>query len=154
MKTQITAPGPAAYLGSLLLAVILGVAAYLLLVNLSILDTAYFLAVGLVIGHLTGILFGGRSVTTPPAVDAEPVSLYVGNLAYQARDDALRRHFGQYGKVYSVRIMADRQTRKPRGYAFVEMDSRGANRAMAQLNDVEFFGRPLKVSSARQQTED
>ncbi len=48
-------------------------------------------------------------------------NLFVGNLPFSTTEDALRGHFAQFGEVQQVRIMTDRDTGKPRGFAFVQM---------------------------------
>ena len=48
-------------------------------------------------------------------------NLFVGNLPFSSTEDAVRAHFAQFGEVQQVRIMTDRDTGKPRGFAFVQM---------------------------------
>ena len=74
--------------------------------------------------------------------------LYVGNLAFTTTADDLREVFGQHGSVASAQVVADRDTGRSRGFAFVEMDN-GAEQAIAQLNGVEFQGRALTVNEAK-----
>src|SRR5215469_13466832 len=77
-------------------------------------------------------------------------NLFVGNLPFKTTEDSLRVHFAQFGDVAQVRIMTDRDTGKPRGFAFVEMTNDDeAERAVAALNGKEFEGRPLTVNEAR-----
>jgi cold-inducible RNA-binding protein len=77
-------------------------------------------------------------------------NLFVGNLPFKSSEDALRVHFAQFGEVAQVRIMTDRDTGKPRGFAFVEMNNDDeAQRAVAGLNGKDFEGRPLTVNEAR-----
>jgi RNA recognition motif-containing protein len=73
--------------------------------------------------------------------------LYVGNLPFQVTEDDLRNLFSPHGQVHSVNIIADRETGRPRGFAFVEMD--GAEAAIQALDGHEFGGRNLKVNVAR-----
>jgi RNA recognition motif-containing protein len=80
--------------------------------------------------------------------------LYVGNLPYQADEPQLRELFGQDGRqVEEVKIVTDRETGRPRGFAFVEMatDDQAAA-AVEALNGKPFGGRPLTVSEARERT--
>ena len=77
------------------------------------------------------------------------VSLYVGNLHYQVGEHELAELFRSYGTVIRVRIPTDRETNRPRGFGFVEMESDAAGRAIAELNGAHFFGRPLAVNPAR-----
>jgi cold-inducible RNA-binding protein len=77
-------------------------------------------------------------------------SIYVGNLAHTATEDDLRQAFGQFGDVSSVSIITDRETGRPRGFAFVEMPDAGqANEAIQQLNLKEICGRAVTVNPAR-----
>lgn len=75
-------------------------------------------------------------------------SIFVGNLAFKASAGALRELFEDYGEVHAVRLMTDRVTRRPRGYAFVEMPAADAKQAIASLDGHEFYGRELKVNVA------
>ena len=78
--------------------------------------------------------------------------LFVGNLPYQCEEDQLRALFEQDGRqVEEVKIVADRETGRPRGFAFVEMASDDqAVAAVGALNGKAFGGRPLTVSEARE----
>jgi cold-inducible RNA-binding protein len=78
------------------------------------------------------------------------VRLFVGNLPYSATDADIRQHFGTVGDPMQVVIPTDRETGRPRGFAFVDYDDRGvAERAIQQLHGQPFKGRPLSVSEAR-----
>jgi RNA recognition motif-containing protein len=77
-------------------------------------------------------------------------SIYVGNLPQNATEDELRQAFGQYGTVSAVNIIKDRETGRPRGFAFVEMaDGSEAANAIKQLNLSELGGRSITVDEAR-----
>lgn len=79
-----------------------------------------------------------------------PSRLFVGNLPYEATEADLRTHFEQVGAVSNVFIPLDRQTGKPRGFAFVELaDSEHAASAIQQLHQKPFKDRPLVVNEAR-----
>lgn len=81
-------------------------------------------------------------------------SIYVGNLSYTATEDDLRGAFAEYGEVSSVNIVMDRETGRPRGFAFVEMpDKNQANEAIKQLNLREISGRSITVNEARPKTD-
>lgn len=78
------------------------------------------------------------------------MNIYVGNLSYNADEQSLGDLFAAYGEVSNVRIMTDRETGRPRGFAFVEMPSDAeATQAIAALNGQESLGRQLKINEAR-----
>ncbi len=80
--------------------------------------------------------------------------IYVGNLSYDATEDDLRGAFGQYGEVSSVAVITDRETGRPRGFAFIEMsDDKAATDAIQGLNLAEIAGRAINVNEARPKTE-
>jgi cold-inducible RNA-binding protein len=78
--------------------------------------------------------------------------LYVGNLSWDTTDQSLRTAFEQDGRtVKDVHIMSDRDTGKPRGFAFVEMGSKAdADAAIAALDGKELDGRSIKVNEAKE----
>lgn len=77
------------------------------------------------------------------------MNIYVGNIAHASTEEGLRQLFEQYGQVANVRIMIDRMTGKPRGFAFVEMASdEEAQAAIDALNETQFDGRTIRVSKA------
>jgi RNA recognition motif-containing protein len=81
-------------------------------------------------------------------------TLYVGNLAFSTTDDDLFNLFRDYGAVSSARVALDRETRRPRGFGFVEFqDADGAARAIAALNGAQHQGRALVVNEARPREE-
>ncbi|HSQ57026.1 MAG TPA: RNA-binding protein [Gemmata sp.] len=75
-------------------------------------------------------------------------NLYVGNMAFSTTEDQLREVFSQYGTVSKVQIITDRDTGRPRGFAFVEM-SDGADQAIAALHGSQLDGRTLTVNEAK-----
>lgn len=73
--------------------------------------------------------------------------LFVGNLAYTVGEEDLRELFGQFGGVMSAAVPKDRETNRPRGFAFVEMESQSAAEAAIKgLDGFQFSGRDMKVS--------
>jgi cold-inducible RNA-binding protein len=77
--------------------------------------------------------------------------LYVGNLSFDTSEEALRDAFSHFGEVGEVRIVMDRDTGRPRGFAFVSMaDAEGARRAIAQMDGTTFGGRQLRVNEAEE----
>src|SRR5215467_9658307 len=75
--------------------------------------------------------------------------IYVGNLSYQTTEDDLTNLFEQVGQVDSVNLITDRDTGRSKGFAFVEMGSEEADKAITQFNGVEVNGRALTVNEAR-----
>jgi RNA recognition motif-containing protein len=80
--------------------------------------------------------------------------LYVGNLSYNVTEPELREAFGEGGRnVVEVKIVMDRETGRPRGFAFVEMGSpEDASAVIETLNGRDIQGRPISVSEARERT--
>ncbi|RMD82723.1 MAG: RNA-binding protein [Candidatus Dadabacteria bacterium] len=76
-------------------------------------------------------------------------NIYVGNLPFSATETELRDVFSQHGDVHSVSVITDRDTGRSRGFGFVEMDSDGASKAIAALDQYEMGGRSLRVSEAK-----
>jgi len=77
--------------------------------------------------------------------------IYVGNLSYQTTEHDLTNLFEQVGQVESVNIITDRDTGRPRGFAFIEMATDAqAQAAVNALHGKPFGGRPLTVSEARE----
>ena len=77
--------------------------------------------------------------------------LYVGNLSFDTTEADLREHFGRSGTVSEVKVMTDRDSGRPRGFAFVEMGTDAeANKAITQLGGQALAGRTLKVSQAQE----
>ena len=78
--------------------------------------------------------------------------IYVGNLPFSATDDEVRELFNEYGAVTSVSLITDRDTGRPRGFGFVEMES-GADEAIAALANHSMGGRNLNINEARPRTD-
>jgi len=82
------------------------------------------------------------------------MNLYVSNLSFQITEESLNEMFSKYGKVTSVKVIVDRETQRPRGFAFVEMSSEAeGNEALSALNNKEVEGRMMNVSVAREKPE-
>ena len=80
--------------------------------------------------------------------------LYVGNLNFTTTEDDLRTAFSQVAPVASVSMIMDRETGRPRGFAFVEMETgEGAQAAIDKLNNRELAQRTITVNEARPKTE-
>ena len=79
--------------------------------------------------------------------------LYIGNLSYGTTELDLRELFGQMGTVADAKVVMDRETGRPRGFAFVEMSTDGeAAKAIEQVNGRELGGRDLNVREAQERT--
>jgi RNA recognition motif-containing protein len=77
--------------------------------------------------------------------------LFVGNLAYSATEADLREAFAPAGEIASVRVVLDRDTGRPRGFAFIEMNTDAeATQAISMLNGRDLQGRPLTVREAEE----
>ena len=79
--------------------------------------------------------------------------IYVGNLSYQTTEGDLTNLFEQVGQVNSVNVVTDRDTGRSKGFAFVEMGTEDADKAITQFNGTEVNGRTLTVNEARRRQE-
>jgi len=80
--------------------------------------------------------------------------MYVGNLPFSASDSDIRELFSQYGTVTDIFMPIDRESGRPRGFAFVSMDTPEAMQAAIEgLNGQEFQGRKLGINEARPREE-
>ena len=78
------------------------------------------------------------------------MSIYVGNLSYEVNQQDLTEVFAEYGTVKRVHVPSDRDTGRPRGFAFVEMASEAEeDKAIKTLDGAEWMERELKVNKAR-----
>lgn len=75
--------------------------------------------------------------------------IYVGNLPFSATEEEVRQLFETHGTVHSVSLIEDRETGRPRGFGFVEMDDAAADAAISALDNAEMGGRNLKVNEAK-----
>ncbi|ARN57556.1 RNA recognition motif domain-containing protein [Sedimentisphaera salicampi] len=76
-------------------------------------------------------------------------SIYVGNLNYKVEAGQLEDVFSEFGDVVSARVILDRETKRSKGFGFVEMgDDDSAATAIEELNGHELEGRTMKVSEA------
>jgi RNA recognition motif-containing protein len=80
-------------------------------------------------------------------------NLYVGNLSWSTSEDEVRAAFEAYGEVTSVKLIEDRETGRPRGFGFVEMDDKGALEAIQNLDGKDLDGRNIKVNEAKPREE-
>jgi len=145
------------FIKSFVAAIVLAVIGYFLFPALGLGDDALLkplvltLTIGTILGGIiSNIGFGGIA---PVAESGEKQTIFVGNLAFKASQDELEQLFTPFGKVYSVRIMKDRATRRPRGFAFIEMDANHAPKAIKALDGKEFLGRTLRVNEGAERQE-
>ncbi|MCP4292732.1 MAG: RNA-binding protein [bacterium] len=75
--------------------------------------------------------------------------LYVGNLPFTASEDEIRETFGQHGTVHSVALINDRETGRPRGFGFIEVDDGDIEGMISALDGKEMGGRALRVNEAQ-----
>jgi hypothetical protein len=149
-------PSFAQVVKSIVTAILLAVVGYFLFPVLGLEETAanklftLTLAAGALLGGLLSALQFGAGATVD---SGEKMTVFVGNLAFKASPDELNELFAKYGTVHSVRIMKDRATRRPRGFAFVEMEANGAAKAIKSLNGKEFLGRELRVNEGAERKE-
>ncbi|MBP7780662.1 MAG: RNA-binding protein [Paludibacteraceae bacterium] len=79
------------------------------------------------------------------------MNIYVGNLNYKVRENDLQEKFGAYGEVSSVKVIKDRETRRSKGFGFVEMaDDSAAAKAIEELNGTDYEGRAMVVNEAKE----
>jgi RNA recognition motif-containing protein len=82
------------------------------------------------------------------------MSIYVGNLSFEATQDDLTQVFAEYGTVKRVQLPTDRETGRMRGFAFVEMSTDAEETAAIEaLDGAEWMGRDLKVNKAKPREE-
>lgn len=78
------------------------------------------------------------------------MSIYVGNLSYSAKEEDLESVFGEYGTVKRITLPTDRETGRPRGFAFIEMaEDATEEKAIEALDGAEWMGRELRVNKAK-----
>ena len=137
---------------SIIVAVVLAVIGFFIaeFVLTNLLSASVLFAIGLLVGA-----FIAASLNTP--IDEAKVktkTLYVGNLPYRANEGVVRELFEVHGKVFSVRLLKDKNTGKRRGFGFVEVAEKDASTTISALNDFEFQQRTLKVREAKQKSDD
>ncbi len=82
------------------------------------------------------------------------MNLYVGNLLFDVTESELRETFEQFGQVTEVRLIMDKYSGKSKGFGFIEMPSKEeAEKAIEELNDKDFNGRPMSVNVAKPKPE-
>lgn len=75
--------------------------------------------------------------------------MYIGNLSYNVKESDLRQVMEEYGTVDTVKLIVDRDTRRSKGFAFVDMpEASEAQNAIKELNGAEYVGRQMVVKEA------
>jgi RNA recognition motif-containing protein len=78
------------------------------------------------------------------------MTIYIGNLSYQASEDDLRQVFAEYGTIKRITLPMDRETGRMRGFAFVELEEDPKeDAAISELDGAEWMGRQLRVNKAK-----
>jgi RNA recognition motif-containing protein len=78
------------------------------------------------------------------------VTIYLGNLSFQATEEDIRDVFVEYGEVARITLPIDKETGKRRGFAFIEMvEDEQEDLAIAELDGAEWLGRELRVNKAK-----
>lgn len=80
-------------------------------------------------------------------------SVYVGNLPYSVTEEEIKELFAPFGEVQDVKLVSDRETRRPKGYGFVQIADAAAQPAIQALDGQQFGGRRLRVNEARERAE-
>jgi cold-inducible RNA-binding protein len=94
----------------------------------------------------------GKSIRQEQQGEGMSAKLYVGNLSDGTTETQLQALFSEAGEVTSAKIITDRQTGQPRGFGFVEMETKlEGEKAISMLNGRDFEGRPLTVNEAKPQ---
>ncbi|MEB3123231.1 MAG: RNA-binding protein [Snowella sp.] len=79
------------------------------------------------------------------------MSIFVGNLPFEVTEEDLSEAFSEYGKVIRIYFPLDKETKRKRGFAFVEMETpEQEDTAISTLDEAEWMGRQLKVNKARE----
>ena len=82
------------------------------------------------------------------------MNMYVGNISHSVSEETLRELFEKIGPVVSTKMITDKFTGAPRGFGFVQMESKeDAQKAIAELNGYELEGRKIIVNEAREKEE-
>ena len=82
------------------------------------------------------------------------MNIYVSNLSFAVEDEDLRSYFADYGEVSSAKVITEKETRRSRGFGFVEMpDEAAAQKAIEELDGATVDGRAIRVAVAKPREE-
>ena len=76
--------------------------------------------------------------------------LYIGNLPYRTTESDVRKFFSKYEPIHSVVLISDRESGRPRGFGFIELEDANADSAIAELSDTMFGGVTCYKQGTRQ----
>ncbi|NER00709.1 MAG: RNA-binding protein [Cyanothece sp. SIO2G6] len=78
------------------------------------------------------------------------MTIYIGNLSFQATEDDIREVFVEYGTVQRISLPTDRETGRKRGFAFVDMGTESEEeKAIEELDGAEWMGREIRLNKAK-----
>lgn len=136
---------------------VIGIAAAFAIISFVLIQSSAIVATPIVVALMVFIASMVTGLVNKPLSEnnneVEITTLYVGNLPYRANEAAIRELFSQYTSVQSVRLMKDKHTGKRRGFGFVEILEKDAEKTIEALNDQEFQQRTLKVREAKERPE-
>ena len=82
------------------------------------------------------------------------MKLYIGNLAFSVTEETLKKEFSKFGNIEEATLIMDKFSGRSKGFGFVNFsDDEAAKKAIAEMNEKELEGRPLKVSEAKPMSE-
>lgn len=82
------------------------------------------------------------------------MKLYVGNLPFSVTEEALKAKFSEFGEIEEATIIVDKFSQRSKGFGFITFsDDEAGKKAIAEMNEKDFEGRPLKVSEAKPKEE-
>ena len=81
------------------------------------------------------------------------MNIFIYGLSFKARRENLAELFAPFGEVTASRIIVDKETRRSKGYGFVEMDEAAGKAAIAALDGTEHMGRMIHVAVANERPE-
>lgn len=79
------------------------------------------------------------------------MNIFISSLSFRAKRGDLMELFSPFGEVLSARIIRDKETKRSKGYGFVEMNEEDGEKAIAALNGTEHMGRTINVEVATSQ---
>ena len=77
------------------------------------------------------------------------MKIYVGNLPWSVDDAKLREMFSKFGDVEEANVIVDKFSKRSKGFGFVTLPDEAAAKAIAEMNEKDIEGRPLKVNEAK-----